>query len=383
MTDLSAHEPLDALPKHRRVYSALISDIQAGRWKQGARLPSEAELVRAFGVSRITIGRALRDLRTAGLIDRRAGSGTFVCNRQPVSVHSFGLLIPDLGETEIFGPICQGMMGSPLARRHALLWGSGSVGAEPVSADPSAEGYHAERAWHLCRQYIERKVSGVFFAPLELIPEKDRWNERIVRALGDAGIPVILLDRALLPYPEPPRHDIVGIDNRLAGRVIADHLLDRGCRRLAFVGVNHAASTVAEREAGYREALFTRGAQVDPHLAQRLDPDDTDAVAQFMRHCRPDGIVCANDRTAGRLMHALLRLKHRVPHDVRLAGIDDAAYARLLPVPLTTLRQPARAIGETALALMLERIGHCNLPPRDTRLHCDLIVRESSGATIG
>ena len=196
-------------PKHLRVYSALIRDIRAGRWKRGERLPSEAELVEAFGVSRITVGRALRDLRVAGLIERRAGSGTFLRgNRQP-GAHSFGLLFPNLGETEIFGPICQGMMASPLARPHALLWGS----------DSPAAGSSEERAWHLCRQYVERRVSGVFFAPLELTPTRDEWNERIGRAFDAARIPVILLDRPLLPYPEPPRYDLVGIDNRQAGRI--------------------------------------------------------------------------------------------------------------------------------------------------------------------
>ena len=360
------------MPKHLQVYSSLISDIQAGRWKQGDRLPSEAELVQAFGVSRITVGRALRDLRVAGLIERRAGSGTFLRgNRQP-GARSFGLLIPNLGETEIFGPICQGMMASPLARHHALLWGS----------DSTAAGSNEERAWHLCRQYIDRQVSGVFFAPLELTPTKDEWNARIGRAFDAARIPVILLDRPLLPYPEPPCYDLVGIDNRQAGRIVADHLLSLGCRRVAFIGVNHAASTVNDREAGYREALFSRSTPVDRELAQRLDPDDSAVVERFMRFCRPDGIVCANDRTAGRLMHTLARLKYRVPHDVKLVGIDDAEYASLLPVPLTTLRQPTRAIGETALALMLERIGRPEMPPRDTRLHCDLVVRESCGAII-
>ena len=53
-------------------------------------------------------------------------------------------------------------------------------------------------------------------------------------------------------------------------------------------------------------------------------------------------------------------------------GIDDAEFATLLPVPLTTLRQPTRSIGETALALMLERIGRPDMPPRDTRLDGDL-----------
>src|SRR4029450_12284555 len=108
-------------------------DIQSGRLPDGARLPSEAVLGQKFGASRITVGRAMRDLQIAGLIERRAGAGTFVRAAKPATGLSFGLLIPDLGETEIFEPICQGMMGSPLARQHALLWGR-------VARDVACEG---------------------------------------------------------------------------------------------------------------------------------------------------------------------------------------------------------------------------------------------------
>jgi len=66
-----------------------------------------------------------------------------------------------------------------------------------------------------------------------------------------------------------------------------------------------------------------------------------------------------------------------------VVGIDDVEYATLLPVPLTTLRQPARQIGETALAMMLERIKYPELPVRDIRLQCELIVRDSCGSTTG
>src|SRR5437762_6431047 len=71
------------LPKYQQVYRALHSGIQAGRWKEGDRLPSEAELVRQFGASRITVGRAVRDLQQAGIVERRAGSGTFVRAARP------------------------------------------------------------------------------------------------------------------------------------------------------------------------------------------------------------------------------------------------------------------------------------------------------------
>jgi len=201
-------------PKYQQVYTALRRDIQSGRLASGDRLPSEADLVRLFGASRITVGRAVRDLQNAGLVERRAGSGTFVRSTKKSAGLSFGLLIPDLGETDIFEPICHGMMASPLAAEHALVWGS-----------LSNTGSRQDDAWRLCRQYIERRVSGVFFAPLELAPEKDDVNARIARALDDADIPIVLLDRTVVPYPRRGHHDLVGIDNRRAGYVITEHLL--------------------------------------------------------------------------------------------------------------------------------------------------------------
>jgi DNA-binding LacI/PurR family transcriptional regulator len=356
--------------KHQQVYATLEQQIRSGRWRAGDRLPSEAELVQQFGASRITVGRAVRDLQLAGLVDRRAGSGTFV-RREPASrALTFGMLVPELGETEIFEAIWRGIASSPLARGHALVWGA--------SADDAVS--KEDRAWELCRQYVERRVSGVFFAPLELTAGKDAANRRIARALDEAGIPVVLLDRTAVPYPERGHHDLVGLDNRRAGYVVAEHLLAAGARRVSFVALPHAAATVEAREAGYREALHARGLPFEPALARRLDPADIPAVKRLLEEARTDGIVCANDWTAARLMHSLLALGVAIPRDVRLAGVDDVDYASVLPVPLTTLRQPARQIGAAAMAAMLDRVSGAELPTRDILLHGTLVVRASSGA---
>ena len=356
-------------PKYRQIYGALERDIQAGRWKPGQRLPSEADLVGQFGASRITVGRAVRDLQLAGLVERRAGSGTYVkAIERAVGGLSFGLLIPELGETEIFEPICQGMMESPLARTHALVRGSLNGG-----------GARDEQAWDLCRQYIDRKVSGVFFAPLEFAPLKDEMNRRITDALDAARIPVVLLDRTVGPYPERGRYDLVALDNRGAGYAVTEHLLRLGARRIAFVGVPNAAATVEARVAGYREALYAWDAPFERAFVHRLDPADAGSVRALMAATRPDAIVCANDRTAARLMHTLIELGHGLPRDVRLAGFDDLEYARLLPVPLTTIRQPTRQIGAAALAAMLDRVSGADIPTRDILLHGTLVVRQSSG----
>ncbi len=359
------------LAKHRQIYATLRREIQSGRLADGARLPSEAELGQTYGASRITVGRAMRDLQVAGLVERRAGSGTFVRGPRPAAGLTFGLLIPDLGDTEIFEPMCQGMMASPLAQAHVLVWGS-----------PGGVESRAERAWLLCRQYIERRVAGVFFAPLEGIPEQAAANARILSALDAARIPVVLLDRPSLPYPGRGTHDLVGIDNRRAGFLVTTHLLALGSRRIGFVARPHAAATVEAREAGYREALFAGGLEIAPDRIARLDPLDEGAVEGWMIQARPDAIVCANDRTAAHLMPALLRLGHAIPRAVRIVGIDDVEYASLLPVPLTTLRQPTRQIGDAALSVMLERVARRDLPPRDVLLHCELVVRESCGARL-
>ena len=371
--DMTASPRPRTVPKYQQVYDQLFRDILNGRLKPGDRLPSEAALVKTFGASRITVGRAVRDLQREGLVERRAGSGSYI--RQPkASVDAapsrvFGLLIPDLGETEIFEPICQGLTSAPAGRPHAVIWGG------PAGSDDRKEA----DAWERCRQYIERRVAGVFFAPLELTPSRHEVNERITRAFDEACIPVVLLDRSARPYGQRDQHDLVGIDNRRAGYRITEHLLKLGARRVAFASLRHAASTVDARLAGYREALHVHGAEIASRFVVRFDAGDSGPLMTLMAD-EPDAIVCANDRTAGLVMQVLLAQGYDIPGDIRLVGIDDVQYASLLPVPLTTLRQPCRDIGVAAMAAMLDRIAQPDLPARDILLHPTLIVRRSCGA---
>lgn len=360
-------------PKYQLILETLQREILSDRYQPGQKLPSEAALVKRFGTSRITVGRALRELYHAGLIHRRAGSGTYLANANSGDGGLlFALLIPNFVGTEIFGPICQGMSEAPQARKNALLWGN-------ITPDPATK---AEQAWELCQQYISKKVAGVFFAPLERTPASDQTNQRIISVLEQARIPVVLLDRCFLPYPNRSRHDLVGIDHRRAGYMITEHLLKLGCRRIAFVAYSNSASTVPARIAGYREALFTSGAPVEPTLVHTLNTDDESEVRRLMELLKPDAIIGANDWTAGHLMHSLIRSHYRIPKDVRIVGIDDVEYANLLPVPLTTVHQPCREIGMAAMDAMLERVARPDMPVRDILLDCKLVIRDSCGSKL-
>ena len=93
-----------------------------------------------------------------------------------------------------------------------------------------------------------------------------------------------------------------------------------------------------------------------------------------------DAIMCANDITAANLMQTLLSLQVRIPDDVRIAGVDDVKYAKLLPIPLTTYQQPCAEIGAVSMSAMVERVKNRQLPARSILLNGTLVVRQSCGA---
>jgi DNA-binding LacI/PurR family transcriptional regulator len=279
---LDVDEPRVELPKYRQIFDNLKEAIMAGQYQAGQRLPSESEFVKVFSTSRLTVNRALRELQVQGLIERRVGSGSYVSAAKSPG-YSFGLLIPDLGSTEIFEPICRGMAEVQLPDQHVLLWGR-------LPADPKALEAQARAS---CQQWLAKKVSGVFFAPLELTGEKDAVNRRIADLFEAAGIPMVLIDRDLVPYPQRSQHDLVGIDNRRAGYVITEHLLASGCRRLIFVGRHRSAPSCIARAVGFREAVQDAGIPFsDNFIFHHADPSDEAAMGQILTDIRPDGIVC-------------------------------------------------------------------------------------------
>jgi GntR family transcriptional regulator, arabinose operon transcriptional repressor len=369
VTELEGRAPRET--KHCLIFQNVMADIESGRLKDGDRLPSEAELVKGFGASRPTIARALRDLQNLGLVERKVGSGTYVRKtHKELDSRRFGLLIPGLGNTEIFEPICGQLARLAQRQHHTLLWGDfGDRLGRP----------NAALVQQACQGFIRQTVAGVFFAPIELEHDKDQVNQSIITALENAGIYIVLLDRDIVAFPQRSRFDLVGIDNRRAGFLVADHLIQLGCRRVDFLARPESAPTVMLRIAGYREALLNSGISPDPQWVHWCDPTNERYVQEIMG----DGaaaIICANDLTAANLMRTLDLLGYPVPQKVRVAGFDDVRYAELLRPALTTIHQPCVDIGTIAMEVMLERIENPSFPARDILAQPTLIVRQSCGA---
>ena len=363
--------PPETITLHRAIYQELVREVQEGVYRPGDRMPSEAVLCERFGASRITVAKAIQALQREGLVTRRPGSGTYVQQPKETGSYQFGLLIPQLGSTEIFEPICQGIMRAPLAKTHVLVWGhaSGEIDGEGL-------GKVAEQ---LCQQFIDQKVAGVFFAPLEYTADRDATNRRIIELLAKAKIPLVLLDRCFEAYPMRSSVDLVGIDNHRAGYIATRHLWDQGARRILFVARKRSASTIVERIAGYQFAL----SEAQPGTPGRVllnEVTDPAFVRGMLKDERPDAIVCGNDLTAARLMRSLLDQGVRIPECVKLVGFDDVSYSQYLPVPLTTIHQDCSEIGRAALSLMLSRLREPQRTAWDVRVPFELIVRQSCGA---
>jgi DNA-binding LacI/PurR family transcriptional regulator len=363
--------------KHLEISRYLLSEIAAGKYGETNRLPSEAQLVKRFKVSRPTVARALRDLTAEGIIERRAGSGSYLRNKANAisATRQIGLLIPGLGTTEIFEIICGELANLGRGSEYTFLWG----GSSHPRLDQDGSREHARE---ICEQFIERRVTGVFFAPFEHTAVKDEINRNICDRFSEACIPMVLLDRDLSPFPQRSHFDLIGLDNVAAGYMLAEHLIKLGCRRLCCLTRPLAAPTVERRYSGVREALARYKLDVFSDWLQIGNPLDEKFIRTLMAGNKWDAVICANDLTAAQLIRTLETCRFRVPKDIRVAGFDDAKYATLVSVPITTIQQPCKDIATLAFHTILSRIADPTLPARHIMLPPRLVVRESCGAYL-
>jgi DNA-binding LacI/PurR family transcriptional regulator len=351
-------------PKHRQLFEEIGQAIQEGAFVPGQRLPTEAELMQQYGVSRTTVTRTLRDLEHGGVIRRRRGSGTFVKEVERTATEQFGMMVHGIEPGSIFLNVYEVLSRAvDRAGAHVLLT---HLNAQSNLADQAAES--AERM-------IARKVRGVFFLPHGIFSDGDSLNRRVIEIFARANVPVVLLDRDIFNFPQRSAYDLVSVDNIRGGHLLGQHLIDVGCRRPLFFSENVTFSSARARWIGYRAAMEANGVEARSFGG---DPDSASTILQAVEQHQPDGIVCDNDRHAAIIMRHLLNARIDIPGQIKLAGFDDTPTASLLTVPLTTVRQPADAIALRALSVMNDRIAHPHLPPVHVAVHCDLVVRNST-----
>jgi len=199
------------------------------------------------------------------------------------------------------------------------------------------------------RLYLDRfeqsRVDGLLVTPVG-------GSIKQLKAIRERGTPVILLDR----LATTPGFTSVAVDDIEGGRLAGQHLVDVGCREIAFVGGPVTLEQVRNRLAGAERAARASDVRMTHLPTARMTPDEGRRVgfdiAAMDPEARPDGVFAANDLLALAILQALLLAGIRVPEDVAVIGYDDIAFAALASVPLSSIRQPAYQMGRRAMELL-------------------------------
>src|SRR3954470_22533695 len=145
-------------PRHRQVFETLLGEIASGRFQPGDRLPTESELAKTFSASRSTIARAMRDLKSRGLLNRQRGGGTHIARQEGKRIALFTPFAQSAAEL--------GYIGGQI---HAHLSELASHNADHLRLQlvGRTTGDRLEPMMTAARAIIEQGVSGVFYYPVE------------------------------------------------------------------------------------------------------------------------------------------------------------------------------------------------------------------------
>lgn len=221
--------------------------------------------------------------------------------------------------------------------------------------------------------FEEQRVRGVLISPYGDI------NARL-RRLKARDIPVVLVDRMNVEG----QFSSVAVDSVAGGQMAAQHLIDTGRRRLAFVGGPFDIRQVRDRLEGARVAVDNDDRDVDIEVVTTSALTVSEGVAagarllERPRQSRPDAIFAANDLVALGVLQSLVAGGVNVPGEISLIGFDDISFAGAAAVPLSSVRQPSRMIGQTALRILLEEADDPSLIPRQTAFRPELVIRKST-----
>lgn len=168
----------------------------------------------------------------------------------------------------------------------------------------------------------------------------------------------------------------------LGGRAATEHLLERGCKRVALINGQQGVDAARDRLKGYKQALASNDIPFDPALVRpgNWEPSAGYEMTKELMALDnpPDGIFCANDMMALGCYDALRELGKRVPHDVAVIGFDDREIAQYMHPPLSTLVLPLYEMGRTAVELLLDDAGGLHSSATRIKVECALVERQST-----
>lgn len=196
-----------------------------------------------------------------------------------------------------------------------------------------------------------------------------------------ATVPVVVVAK----HSRSPTHDSITNDDRMGARIAVDHLVSLGHRRIAHVDGGRGAGA-AQRRAGFLDAMGRHGLRSSARIVTGAFTEEggRDGVTTLLGDRRGvTAVFVGNDLAAVGALDAFDDHGLHVPADMSLVGYDNIALAGLGHIDLTTIDQPRRDMGVTAVRLLLERRDEDRRSARHLVVPPSLVVRGSTGPPAG
>lgn len=369
----------DNLTRNRNtVYGKLKEDLRSritgGKLKPGEALHGENELSRRYGISRMSVRNALTELVREGLIITLPGKGSFVADRNKkvsgeVNGRRVAFIVPNV-EDLVTSEIYRGV--EEIIRKRGY--------------SPTVFGSNRsiERETANLKLLLEKKETGAI-----IFPNWGRANSEAIFELKKEGYPFVLVDK----FFRDIETDYVVTDNVDGAYQAVEHLIKLGHKRIGHIaGLESTANE--DRLEGYRLALGRHKLVYEPELIKKMsgngfktmEPEnggyDEMHLLLSLKE-KPTAVFASNDYLAIGIMKAIKEAGLNVPDDIAVAGFDDLKFSASLEIPLTTVAQPFRDIGEKAAKILLNKIEGANSQNiKKIVLKPKLIVRKSCGAHV-
>ncbi len=344
-------------------------EILSGEIPYGYLLPSEKQLAEKMQLSRPTVSKIYNVLCEEGLVQKKAGHGTSVIYKKNVNKHTFGLLFPGAGESEIFGEISDCFLNLEKENNVKFLW-DGTIANDAM--------IRQNTILEICESYLKNKVDGIFFAPLEMVENASFLNNKVCEMIDRNNIPIILLDRDVVLFPLRSKYPVIGLDNYRAGYMMTQHLIMNGCEKIYFLCRKGSANSVYKRIMGCNSSCFDAGIDFEKEHLIVGDPADIEVLKKIKISPGKTGVLCVNDSTASILLANINKLDVEVTKDILIAGFDNMKYSEVLQVPLTTYQQPIKDIVSESFKVMLNIAGNRERISMDIVIGGEMIVRKST-----
>jgi len=361
-------DPKSPIPKYHQLKSIIRQFIEKGKIKPNQKIPSEADLMTTYKVSRYTIRQAIGQLVNEGWLYREQGIGTF-CAKHINSNSERALMIGVISvvvSNYIFPSIIHGIDDVVHPKGYSIILGSAN--------------HQIEKEATYIENMIAKKVDGLIIEPTRSAVADA--NIEHFHKLKRMGIPFVMIDS----YLEELDSSYVCVDDVLGGYLAADYLIKLGHRRIGIIYKSEHIPAI-KRLQGYKKALRNYKIKYCEELIKSFtSPEEENPTFPLVKELLqlknpPTAIFCYNDQIAFQTCRALKKLGFRVPDDVSIIGFDDSDLAILSEVPLTTIAHPKYKMGEKAAKMLLHLIEGKNVShPLQYVYKPRLVIRDSCKA---